>query len=273
MFEILQFPFMQRALIAGVVLSIVLAYLGIFVILRKMAFFSDGVAHASLAGVAVGILTGVSPLGVALVIGVVMAILIYWLEKKTILSADAIIGILFTAGMALGVILMSLKSGYQPELISFLFGNILAIKTSELLVIVLLSFAIMIFLTTQRKKLTLLSFDSEIAYVSGVNPNLYQLALYIVLALAVVLGIKILGIILVSALLIVPVSTAKLFAGSFRSLVAFTLLISEVVVLTGLFLSYYFNFPTGATIVLTGTATFSIVFVATALKNVLRARA
>ena len=116
MLDILQYPFMQRAIIAGVALALLLAWLGVFVIMRRMSFFSDGIAHASLAGVAAGVLAGVHPLTTALVFSVVFSIVIYYLEKRTTLSSDAIIGILFTSGMALGVTLISFKQGYQRRI-------------------------------------------------------------------------------------------------------------------------------------------------------------
>jgi zinc transport system permease protein len=119
MFEIIQYPFMQRALLAGIILGLLLAALGIFVILNRMAFFSDGIAHASLAGVAIGIFTSQNPLLTAIAFSILFAMLIYFLEKKLKLTSDTTIGIIFTSGMALGVLLMSLQKGYQPELISF----------------------------------------------------------------------------------------------------------------------------------------------------------
>jgi len=260
MIELLQLPFMQRAIIAGVVLGVLLAYLGIFVTLRKMAFFSDGIAHAALAGAAIGLLTSISPLLTALIFSMFLAGLIYWLEKKSSLSSDSIIGILFTSGMALGVILISLRRGYQPELISYLFGNILAIRRQDLVLLVILSLLIMVFILTQKRKLTLLALDREMAYMAGVNPDFYQLLLYIMLAAALVLGIRVLGIILVSAILIIPVSTARLLSRSFRSLVLWTIVISEGVMVGGLLLSYYLNLPSGAVIVLTGSTVFIFAF-------------
>ncbi|MEI6614507.1 MAG: metal ABC transporter permease [Chrysiogenales bacterium] len=265
MIEMLQLPFMQRAIIAGVVLGVLLAYLGIFVTLRKMAFFSDGIAHAALAGAAIGLLTSFSPLLSALIFSMFLAALIYWLEKKSSLSSDSIIGILFTSGMALGIILISLRRGYQPELIGYLFGNILAIRRQDLILIVVISLLIMVFIITQKRKLTLLALDREMAYMAGINPDFYQLLLYIMLAAALVLGIRVLGIILVSAILIIPVSTARLFSRSFKALVLWTVLISEGVMLGGLLLSYFLNLPSGAVIVLTGSTVFTLVFVISGL--------
>jgi zinc transport system permease protein len=267
MLELLQLPFMQRAIIAAVVLGVLLAYLGIFVTLRKMAFFSDGIAHAALAGAAIGLLTRFSPLLSALIFSMFLAALIYWLEKKSSLSSDSIIGILFTSGMALGIILISLRRGYQPELIGYLFGNILAIRRQDLILIVGLSLLIMAFILTQKRKLTLLALDREMAYMAGINPDFYQLLLYIMLAAALVLGIRVLGIILVSAILIIPVSTARLSSRSFKSLVFWTVLISEGVMLGGLLLSYYLNLPSGAVIVLTGSTVFALAFGASSLRR------
>ena len=261
MIELLQLPFMQRALIAGAVLGVVLAYLGIFVSLRKMAFFSDGIAHAALAGAAIGLLTRFSPLLSALIFSMFLAALIYWLEKRSSLSSDAIIGILFTSGMALGIILISLRRGYQPELIGYLFGNILAIRRLDLLLIVPLSLLIIVFILTQKRKLTLLALDREMAYMAGVNPDFHQLLLYIMLAAALVMGIRVLGVILVSAILIIPVSSARLLSRSFKTLVLWTIGISESVMIGGLLISYYLNLPSGAVIVLTGSTVFALAFI------------
>ncbi len=267
MVELLQLPFMQRALIAGLVLGILLAYLGIFVTLRKMAFFSDGVAHAALAGAAIGLLTRFSPLVSALLFSMLLAVLIYWLEKKSSLSSDAIIGILFTSGMALGIVLISLRKGYQPELIGYLFGNILAIRSQDLALIVVLAVLIMAFIIRNRRKLTLLALDREMAYMAGINPDFYQLLLYVMLACALVLGIRVLGVILVSAILIIPVSTARLLSRSFKALVLWTTAIAESIMIGGLLLSYYLNLPSGAVIVLTGSTVFSLTFIAYSLRR------
>jgi zinc transport system permease protein len=261
MTELLQLPFMQRAIIAGLVLGVLLSYLGIFVTLKKMSFFSDGIAHAALSGAAIGLLTRFSPLISALLFSVILACLIYWLEKNSSLSSDAIIGILFTSGMALGIILISLRKGYQPELIGYLFGNILAIRRQDLALIVIMALLIMVFILSQKRKLTLLALDREMAYMAGVNPDFFQLLLYIMLACALVLGIRVMGIILVSAILIIPVSTARLFCRSFKALTRWTVLIAETVIACGLLMSYYLNLPTGAVIVLTGSTVFTLVFV------------
>lgn len=260
MIEIFAFPFMQRALIAGIFLGALLAVLGIFVVLKRMAFFSDGIAHASLAGVAIGVLAEINPLLVAIGFAAGIGAAISWLERKTRIATDAIIGLMFTSGMALGVILLALKKGYQPELVSFLFGNILSLSWNEIIIIVLFTLVMVIFLLSQYKKIALMILNRDIAYVNGIPTAVYETLLYVMIAISVVLGIKLLGIVLVSALLIIPVSTAKLFATSFKQLIIWSVAISECIVLIGMILSVILNLPTGAVMVLCGTILFFIIF-------------
>lgn len=258
--EIFQFQFMQRALIGGIFIGSLLAFLGVFVTLKRMSFFGDGIAHASLAGIAIGILISLNPLFTALAFSILIALLMYYLERKSPLASDAIIGIFFTTSMALGVLLISLKSGYQPDLMTFLFGNILSINSEELLFMIIMALLVVIFLSLNYKNLTLLVFDRESAYVSGVKVKILEPLLYISLSISVVLGVKILGIILASALLVIPASTAKLISKSFLSLIVNSILFSQVTVAVGLILSYFINTPSGATIILTGTTILLLIF-------------
>ncbi|MFH0804869.1 MAG: metal ABC transporter permease [Patescibacteria group bacterium] len=260
MLELLQYPFMQRALIAGIILAVLLGILGIFAVLRRMAFFGDGIAHASLAGIALALVVGFTPLPVALVFSVAMGILIYYLERKSRLSSDAAIGIIFTASLSVGVVLMSYQQGYQPELMSFLFGNILAIQTVDLVTILVAAAAILTWLAWQFRPLVLTTLDRDGAYLSGIRTTALELGLYVALTVAVVLGVKIVGIVLVSAMLIIPPSIAKTAARSLRSLTVLSIIAAEVTAVGGTVLSYYLNWPTGATIVLVGTALFILTF-------------
>jgi zinc transport system permease protein len=248
--------FMGRALLTGAVLGAALAYLGIFAILKKMSFFSDGISHASLAGIAFGLILGINPFLTAIIFALILAAVIYFAEKGGRISVDAAIGIIFSIGIALGVLLMNLNVSFQRDLNSFLFGSILAIRQADLLVIVPASLLILIFALLFRKKLTLLSLDYETAYISGINPALFQFIFYLVLAAAVVAGIKLLGIFLVSALIIIPVSSAKQMARSFASLEILTIVFAELAVFIGLVVSYSLDWPTGATVVLVASALF-----------------
>jgi zinc transport system permease protein len=254
--ELWSYPFVQRALLAGVFSGAILAVLGIFVVLRKMAFFSDGIAHTALAGVAIALLVGQQPLVWAVGVGVIFAVAIYFLEKKTDIAPDSLIGILFTSSLALGVVLMHFKEGYQPDLLSFLFGNILTIRSAELWIIIPLAAVILGFVLFNFTKYLFICLNDELARLAGIHTEMYRLMLYVLLAVSSILAIKMFGIILVSALLIIPVSFSKLFAHSAKSLLALSIIFAELVVVGGSILSLILNLPTGAVIVLTGTVLF-----------------
>ncbi|MFH2062928.1 MAG: metal ABC transporter permease [bacterium] len=254
--ELLTYPFMQRALLAGAMLALLLSTLGIFVTVRRMSFFGDGIAHASLAGIAIAILAGVSPLPVALAWAVAVALAVWWLERSTRLSSDTLIGILFTASMALGVVLMSFTNGYQPELVSFLFGSILAVRPTDLTYIMSIGSAVLIWLLLSLRQLTYMSLSEDQAKVSGLPVRIQTVTLYVALALATVLGVKILGIVLVSALLILPPAISRLLSSTFRGHLLMSVAMAELMVLLGLSLSFRYDLPSGATIILAGTAMF-----------------
>lgn len=254
--EMISYPFMQRAFAAGAILAILLAALGIFVTVKKMAFFGDGIAHSSLAGIAIAVLTGLSPLPVALVWAVVIALLILWLERNTRLPSDTLIGIFFTASMALGVILMSFTKSYQPELVSFLFGSILAIRGIDFILIASLGALIMLWLIPSFRQLTFISLSEDQAKIAGVPVRLQTTVLYVALAAAIVLGVKILGIILVSALLILPPAASRLLTSTLKGHVVMSLVLAEIMVISGLAVSYFFDLPSGATVILVGAAMF-----------------
>ncbi|MFA6430010.1 MAG: metal ABC transporter permease [Patescibacteria group bacterium] len=267
-FQLLTYPFVQRAILAGVISAGLLAILGVFVHVRRMAFFSEGIAHASLAGVAIGILLNQEPLLWAAIWSAAFASAVYILEKKTHLSPDSLIGILFTSSLAFGVLLINLKPGYQPDLISFLFGNILTVRAADLTVIAVAAVLIGAFLLWQFRSYLLLSLNKEMAHVAGLRTELLSFLLYLVLAIAVTLGIKVLGIVLVGALIIIPTATAKLFAGSVRSLLIQSIIFAELAVLIGIALSLTWNLPTGSLIILTGTTLF---LASLGVKNVIKA--
>ncbi len=254
--EIFQFPFMQRALIAGLFLGALLAVLGIYVSIKRMAFFGDGLAHASLAGIAFGLLLGWQPLWVAVLWAIGIALLMYLFEHKTGLSSDALIGIFFTASLALGVIVINVIPGYQPDLLSYLFGNILAVTLDESLIITIVAAVLLILLSLWGRKLGLLSLDRQQAELQGLKTSWLTIFLYVSLAVAVVLGVKLVGVILVSSLLIVPAASAKLISRTFKGMKRNAVILALAVVVVGLIASYLLDWPSGATIVLIGFVSF-----------------
>lgn len=252
------YPFMQRALVAGLFLGILLSLLGVFAVMRRMAFFGEGIAHASLAGIALAIFFHADPLPVALAWSVFIAVAIWYVERKARLPSDSAIGLLFTASMALGVTLMSQTEGYQPDLLSYLFGSILAVRSEDLLLVCGMSVILLAWLFVKKRDLMLSSFSEDVARLRGVSVDRLTLCLSIALAIAAVLGARILGILLVSALLILPPATSSLFARSFASHLLFSFVFSVVFVIAGLIASIAFSIPSGAAIVLVGTLCFLI---------------
>ncbi len=260
MLEIFLEPFMQRAIFSGLMVAVLLGTLGVFVNIHKLSFLGDGIAHASLAGIALALLVGWMPTVTALVLSVILAISIFSIEKYSQISGDAAIGILFTTGMALGVILLHFTPGFQPELISFLFGNILAIQTQDMLLTFLVGLPLLITTILISKRLSFVLLDQEGAYLSGLNPSKYILTLYILTALAIVLSIKLVGIVLVSALLITPSATSQILSRTFSSFQWKSVLAACIIVILGLLFSVLLDLPTGATIIISGTIIFLLAF-------------
>lgn len=256
MLDFLSYGFMQRAFEAGILLGLLLASLGVIASLRRMTFFGEGVAHASLAGIALAVLFGWAPLPIAILWAVFVATIIFLLERSTKLPSDSLIGMLFTASMALGIIIIHFLPGYQPELLTYLFGNILTISSFDVWMTVGLTALILTWFFASLRDLTFTALSEESAQVAGVSVGRQTFFFYIALAITTVLGVKILGIILVPALLVLPTSTARMLAGSFKEYVIGSILFSEAFIISGLIFSYLFDLPSGATIVLVGAITF-----------------
>jgi ABC-type Mn2+/Zn2+ transport system permease subunit len=250
--DMLQFPFMQRAFLGGTVIALLLGWLGVFVITRKMSFVGDGVAHASLAAVSLALLVGWAPLPTALIFSAVLGYGLFFLNRYTSLSSDTSIGLLFTFGMALGIILLQYHEGYAPELISFLFGSILGVTSQDLLIILSAGIALLTILYIKRKEFAFLALDPEGAALAGISRDGIDLLYYVFVSASVVLSIKLIGVVLVSAILIIPSSIGKILGKSFAQFQWISIIMSVCIVWAGLLASYMFDWPSGSSIVLTG---------------------
>lgn len=253
---ILRYTFLQNAIIGGILVGITCAMIGSFIVLRKMSFLGDGLAHISFGGVAAGILFNINPLISALIFSVLSGVGIQKLKEMKIYS-DAAIGIFFSFGLALGVILISLSTGYTIDLYSYLFGNILAISQLDLILtggITLLSILIVFLL---YKELFYITFDEESAQANGLPVKALNQILIIICALAIVTSMKIVGILLVSSFLIIPTTTALMLnIKSFKKTIFVSVIISIISVLMGIIFSYYLDIATGGAIVMTLVALF-----------------
>jgi len=261
MLEFITLAFMQRALLAGLLTAVTLSLLGVFVVLRRSAFFGDAVAHFAFAGIAVGFLLGLNPVLTAVVVSLLLALGMGVIQRHAPgQSLDTIIGIFFSGAAALGIFIIGLLRGFRVDLFQFLFGDIVAITPTDVVYSLLLLILVGSLLAFTWRPLFKITFNQEIAAVSGVNVGLYEYLFLALLAIATALSIKIVGIILVPALLVIPAATAKNLSQSFRALVLLSAAISLVSVLAGLVGSFYLNTASGATIVLV-----SIVFFLTSL--------
>lgn len=256
--ELLSYGFMQRAVLAGLLIALAAGIMGVFAIIRKGAFFGDAIAHSSLAGVAFGVLLNFSPLIGGAIYAIIAAITLPLLQKRSHLALDTILGILLPVSMGLSVIIFSLLPGYQPELLSFLFGNILSVNTNDLLLLLVVVAAILVLLYVFLDQLLLTSIDEIYAKVTGVNVGLINIIYHLLLALSIIAGVKLVGVILVNALLVIPASIALQFSRSLKSQLILTPVVSVAVVLLGILASAAFNSPSGATIALVGGVAFGL---------------
>lgn len=247
--DIFKLAFMQHAFLAGAMLSVVLAVVSFFVVLRRLSFIGVGVAHSAFGGVALGALLGISPTVTAVAFAVAVSNAVGYISSHGKLSADTAIGIFFSLAMALGVIFIGLSDQYNIDLFGYLFGNILAITRLDLIVIAVLGGLVLLSTFLLFKELLFVSFDREVALVSGLSVTFLDHFLLTILAFAVVISIKIVGIVLVSALLVIPGAAAQQITGRYHLMIAAAIVIALTATIGGLLISYYADLASGATIV------------------------
>jgi len=256
--DILQYTFMQRALIAGAIVGALCAIIGVYVVLRGMSFVGAGIAHASFGGVALGFLLGINPIITAVFFCIATALGIGAISRKGDIKEDTAVGIFFSATMALGILFIGLFKGYSVDLFGYLFGSILAVTQFDLVMTAVVGVLVLLIIAALYKEFMFISFDQETATIVGIPVvTLYYLLLAII-ALVIVVSIKVVGIILVSALIIIPAATAFQIAEDFRLMMILSTVFGVISSIGGLFLSYALNTASGATIVLLATAIFFI---------------
>jgi zinc transport system permease protein len=261
-------PFMQRALLAALFLGPLCALLGVFVIARRMAFFSDTISHAALTGVALGFWFGLSdPTWPMIFVSLLVAFLIMWLRENTELLTDAIMALLLSSSVAVGVIIISLLKGFRGELHSYLFGDILFIGPQEVWLSAALLAVVSAALVTKLTPVALLTAHEDIAQVCGVRVRGMNYVFVLVLTLAVALSIRLLGIILVTALIVIPPAAARSVSRNLRQQIVLSVLFGFLGSVGGTLLSYQFNVPCGPTIVLACVVIFVVMLVAGRLRR------
>lgn len=255
-FEWISHDFMKRAFIAILFMAPAAAAVGIHVVNFRMSFFSDAISHSAFTGVAIGIVAGIDPVYTLVLFGILVGVLIVKMRKKSDLSVDAIIGVAFSTSVALGIVIISAKRGLTRNLHSFIYGDLLAVTEAELLLMSFLATVVLLFSVFMYNRLILMAVSEEVSRVKGVNTTLYEYMFSILLALVVCLSIRVVGILLVTAMIIIPATIGRTLSKSAGALFWISTLTAIVSSLVGLISSYYWDTSTGATVVLASAVFF-----------------
>ncbi|MEH2257207.1 metal ABC transporter permease [Nostoc sp.] len=259
--ELLQLPSIQRAIVGAALMGILGGMLGSFVTLRQLSFFSHAVGHAALVGVALGVLLQINPTWMLLPFTLVFGVIVLYFIDKTDLASDSILSIVLSGALAIGLILTSLIKGYRGNLMAVLFGDILAIDTTDLILTLLVLVGGSIFLLSTLQQQILLTLNPDVAQVQGVPVQLYRYAFVILLSLAVAVAIKAVGVLLVNAFLVIPASTAKLMSHHFSRFLIMSVIVGSISSIAGIIVSGIFNLASGPSIVLVQFLLFVAVFI------------
>lgn len=259
--EFLTYPFIQRALIASIMVGILCPFVGNFVVLRRMSFFSDAISHSAFAGIAAGALLGTDLSLSSVIVAILIALLIAFLSEKTTLSHDTVIGVAFSGAIAAGMLIIGMLKGYRTDLFSFLFGDILAITTIDLLLLFIIGSITITVLVTFLKPLLQITFNRDLAHVEGINVRFFEYLLFLIVAVVVTVSLKIIGMILVTSLLIVPAAAAKNLASSMKHLFVLSCTFGLISGIAGLVASVYLNTSSGPTIVLVSIGIFFLTMI------------
>jgi zinc transport system permease protein len=249
--DLVSYGFFRNALLTAVFASISGGIIGTYVVSRRIVFISGGITHASFGGIGLAFFLGFNPLLGAILFAIFSALGIQFFSHKFQVREDSSIAIWWAMGMALGIIFVYLTPGYTPNLMSYLFGNILTVTGQELHLMLGLLLLILLVFRLFYRRILYISFDEEFARISGLRVSLYNYGMIILVALVVVLNIRAVGIILVLALLTVPQATANLFTRDYKRLMILSVLFGLAGTFAGLFISFYLNIPSGATIIFT----------------------
>lgn len=249
--SILSYEFMQNALMAGIMASIVCGVIGPFIVTKRMVFISGGLTHAAFGGLGIAYWLGIRPLYGATVFVLCIAAILSRLEGRTDKN-DLFVGILWAVGVAIGIIFIHMTPGYAPDLMTFLFGNILTVPRSDIVIMLILTLAVVVPIVTCYKGFVSIALDEEYARARQLPVNALNTGLMMLVALAVVTLIQVVGIILVIALLTIPVAIAGELSLVFRRIMLLSILCGIMICLTGLSLSYSLEVPSGASIIITG---------------------
>lgn len=251
MLEIFAMAFMQRALLAGLIIAVVGPAIGLFLVLRRLSMYGDTLAHISLAGVAAGMLSNVYPVVTGLLFAVGASLGMDWLRQSYRRYAELAVSIALAASLALAVVLLSMVPGSGGDIMAYLFGSIVTVSATDLYLVGGLGLLVLISLAGLYKELLSVTFDEEFARIGGLRVRLVNMIFIVLTAMTIAMTMRVVGVLLVSSLMVVPVATALQLAGSFRSALFWAIGVGVVSVFTGLVIAYELNLAPGGTVVLT----------------------
>ena len=255
-FEILQFGFMQRALISGIAVAVSCSVIGLFLVLRKQSLYGDALSHVAFGGIAIGLFTNVYPIWTAFAVSILASLGITKLKESTKIPGDSAVAVLLSAGLAVGVVLIGLSGGFSLDLYSFLFGSILLINYNDQLVIVVLTFIILAVMYKMYRKFIYIAFDEEQAKVSGIDVTKLNYLFIVLASVTVITSVRLVGVLLISSLIVIPNITAMMFGKGFKKTLLTSILIAVLSVVVGIVISYIMNLAPGGTIVIISVCIF-----------------
>ena len=259
MLEILQYDFIQNALISGILISIAAGIIGSLVVVNKITFLTGGIAHSSYGGIGLAIYLGIPVLFGATIFAVITAILIAIITLKNRNRIDAIIGMMWASGMAIGIIFVDLTPGYNVDLMSYLFGSIIAVSDEDIKYMFVMDIFIIGVIVYFYKEILAVSYDSEFATLRGINVKFFYTLILILAALCVVAAIKAVGLILVIALLTIPTYLAESFASRLSTMMIISSILATIFTILGLIISYLYDISSGASIIMVAVVVLGIV--------------
>ena len=256
--ELLQYTFFQHALLGSLFASIACGIIGTYIVTRRLVFISGGITHASFGGIGIGLYTGVSPILSAAIFSVLSAFGVEWLSKRKDMREDSAIAVFWTFGMAIGIIFSFLSPGFAPDLAAFLFGNILTITRTDIVVLAVLSLLLIAFFAIFLSPIIYIAFDREFARSQRIPVVLFEYILMMFIALTIVACLRMIGIVLAMSLLTIPQLTANLFTVSFKRIILLSILFAYIGCVGGLLLSYQLQIPSGAAIIFFSILTYAL---------------
>ena len=259
MLEVLQYDFIQNALIAGILISISAGIIGSLVVVNKITFLTGGIAHSSYGGIGLAIYLGIPVLFGATIFAVITAIMIAIITIKNRNRIDSIIGMMWASGMAIGIVFVDLTPGYNVDLMSYLFGSIIAVSKDDILYMGLLDLFIISIIVFFYKEILAVSYDSEFASLRGINVKFFYTLILVLAGLCVVAAIKAVGLILVIALLTIPTYLAESFASRLSSMMIISSILATIFTILGLVVSYMYDISSGASIIIVAVVILAIV--------------